>query len=52
MMPAMGESRRRSSSNAANSAAPGISKVINNNVVIQIDGAGQERVLMGRGLGF
>ncbi|MBB2959150.1 CAT RNA binding domain-containing protein [Pseudoclavibacter helvolus] len=48
----MGESRRRSSSNAANSAAPGISKVINNNVVIQIDGAGQERVLMGRGLGF
>lgn len=51
-MPIMGESRRRSSSKAESSPTPGISKVINNNVVIQIDGAGQERVLMGRGLGF
>jgi beta-glucoside operon transcriptional antiterminator len=27
-------------------------KVLNNNVVISVDAAGQERVLMGRGLGF
>ncbi|POH71094.1 transcriptional antiterminator [Cryobacterium zongtaii] len=27
-------------------------KVLNNNVVISVDSAGQERVLMGRGLGF
>jgi len=27
-------------------------KVLNNNVVISVDNAGQERVLMGRGLGF
>lgn len=27
-------------------------KVLNNNVVITVDGAGHERVLMGRGLGF
>lgn len=33
---------------------PGVAahKVLNNNVVISTDGAGQERVLMGRGLGF
>jgi len=29
-----------------------VHKVLNNNVVIQIDDAGRERVLMGRGLGF
>ncbi|HYP72888.1 MAG TPA: CAT RNA binding domain-containing protein, partial [Microbacterium sp.] len=33
------------------STAP-VHKVLNNNVVIQIDDAGRERVLMGRGLGF
>ena len=34
--------------------APGavVHKVLNNNVVISIDSSGQERVLMGRGLGF
>ena len=29
-----------------------VHKVLNNNVVISIDGSGRERVLMGRGLGF
>ena len=29
-----------------------VHKVLNNNVVVSIDGAGRERILMGRGLGF
>lgn len=36
--------------NAAHTVA--VHKVLNNNVVISIDDAGRERVLMGRGLGF
>lgn len=35
----------------ATSPAP-LHKVVNNNVVIQIDESGRERVLMGRGIGF
>ena len=37
---------------AARAPGAGAHKVLNNNVVISIDDAGQERVLMGRGLGF
>ena len=36
--------------NAAHAVA--VHKVLNNNVVISLDEAGRERVLMGRGLGF
>lgn len=40
-------------SNPGNAAhAVAVHKVLNNNVVISIDDAGRERVLMGRGLGF
>ncbi len=39
-------------SNAARSTATVAHKVLNNNVVISIDEAGRERVLMGGGLGF
>jgi beta-glucoside operon transcriptional antiterminator len=38
--------------NGARTPGAGAHKVLNNNVVISIDEAGQERVLMGRGLGF
>lgn len=37
---------------AAHAHAVPVHKVLNNNVVITIDAAGRERVLMGRGLGF
>jgi beta-glucoside operon transcriptional antiterminator len=37
---------------AARTPGAGAHKVLNNNVVIAIDESGQERVLMGRGLGF
>ncbi len=30
----------------------GVQKLLNNNVVVAIDGDGRERVLMGRGIGF
>ncbi len=40
-------SQRREGSRPA-----GAHKVLNNNVVITVDGSGRERVLMGRGLGF
>jgi beta-glucoside operon transcriptional antiterminator len=36
----------------ARASGAGAHKVLNNNVVISIDESGQERVLMGRGLGF
>lgn len=36
----------------AGASAVIVHKVLNNNVVISIDASGQERVLMGRGLGF
>jgi len=36
----------------ARASAAIVHKVLNNNVVISIDPSGQERVLMGRGLGF
>ncbi|MET0989787.1 MAG: PRD domain-containing protein [Glaciihabitans sp.] len=39
-------------SNVARSPGAALHKVLNNNVVIAIDKSGQERVLMGRGLGF
>ena len=39
-------------SDVARAAAVVAHKVLNNNVVISIDQSGQERVLMGRGLGF
>jgi beta-glucoside operon transcriptional antiterminator len=37
---------------AAPASATVAHKVLNNNVVISVDGSGDERVLMGRGLGF
>lgn len=37
---------------AAPDLAAGSHKVLNNNVVIAVDAAGRERVLMGRGIGF
>ena len=37
---------------AARTPAVVAHKVLNNNVVISVDASGQERVLMGRGLGF
>lgn len=39
-------------SGVARTPAAVVHKVLNNNVVISIDASGQERVLMGRGLGF
>jgi beta-glucoside operon transcriptional antiterminator len=41
-----------SDSNGARTPGAALHKVLNNNVVITVDETGQERVLMGRGLGF